>query len=65
MPTSSHDAMCTFKHTVTLDQRSSTPQIIELVMAPLHYFQATMSLPTVKELALHEDRYKQNGRKGV
>lgn len=65
MPTSSHDATCTFKHTFGLDQRSSTPQIVKLVMALLHYLQATVSLPTAKEMALCKDRYKQNSRESV
>ena len=34
------------------DQRSSIPQIVELVTALLHYFQATASLSTAKETAL-------------
>lgn len=33
------------------DRRSSAPQIVELVTALLHYFQATASLPTAKEAA--------------
>ena len=59
------------------DQRSSTPQIVELVLALLPYFKAA-SLLTAKEMALGdtvtqsanaavlcEDRCKQNCRESV
>ena len=38
--------------TLHLNQRSSTPQIVMLVMALLHYFQSMASLPTAKETTL-------------
>ena len=56
----------------------SVLQIVELVMALLRYFQATVSLPTAKETALDdtltqsanaavpcEDRCKRNGQESV
>ena len=35
--------------TLHVNQRSSTPQIVVLVMTLLHYFQSMASLPTAKE----------------
>ena len=38
--------------TLHFNQLSSTPQLVVLVMALLHYFQSTASLPTAKETTL-------------
>ena len=56
-PTSSHVYICKRYRCLKFEtshynQRSSTPQIVVLVMALLRFFQSTASLPTAKETRL-------------